>query len=485
MFGGPRFNGTKLKVNLKLAINRSTMLQKKKENQGNTNKKEVAKLLEREKPELARIKTEQIIRDDYMIETLEIMEVYFNLLVSRFGLIEANKICDQGIREAVSTILWATPYLQSEIPEMKACANFLGTRYGKEFVQDAMENRSETVSPRVIKKLQVTTPSSPIVEGYIQAIALSYNIPYVEPLEPLPDHLADGGFGAEMFPDAPTGMPPTNGNGFGGGGGYGGGGGMPAGGGFGNPGYGGPGVPQANVDALFPPAPGIYPPQQPQQDVYPPMQPQQPIYPPMQPQQPVYQEVYPPEQPQVYQPPPMEKQPSAPPPVEYAPEKPGFPSAVPPSRAGSVAPQLQPPANPAAYLEVAPSPPRPDPAVVVAVAPEADFPIGFAEPPRYNEAEPKALPSGDIPSPLSSGGLADADIGSQEADPMAGFPMPPGMVEPAAQAAPTAPPGGIPDVPAEDPEANPTVGEESAVPDFDELLNRFHALKSDDAPNGE
>jgi len=30
MFGGPRFNGTKLKVNLKLAINRSTMLQKKK-----------------------------------------------------------------------------------------------------------------------------------------------------------------------------------------------------------------------------------------------------------------------------------------------------------------------------------------------------------------------------------------------------------------------------------------------------------------------
>lgn len=43
---------------------------------------------------LARIKTEQIIRDDYMIETLEIMEVYFNLLVSRFGLIEANKYGD-------------------------------------------------------------------------------------------------------------------------------------------------------------------------------------------------------------------------------------------------------------------------------------------------------------------------------------------------------------------------------------------------------
>lgn len=261
-----------------------------------------------------------------------------------------------------------------------------------------------------------------------------------------------------MFPDAPTGMPPSKGGDFGGGG-YGGG------GGFANSGYGGPGVPQANVDALFPPAPGIYPPQQPQQqqEIYPPMQPQQPIYPPQQPLQP-----------QVYQPPPMEKQPSAPPPVEYAPdEKPGFPSAAPPSNAGWVEPQLQPPANPAAYLEVAPSPPRPDPIA----------PIAFTEPPSYNEAEPRSVPSGDIPSPLS--GLGDADIGFQEADPMAGFPMPPGAAEPVAYAAPTAPAGGIPDVPAEDPEANPTVGEESAVPDFDELLNRFHALKSDDASNGE
>jgi hypothetical protein len=41
--------------------------------------------------ELARIKTELIIKDDYLIETLEILEVYFNVVLSRMGLIERQK----------------------------------------------------------------------------------------------------------------------------------------------------------------------------------------------------------------------------------------------------------------------------------------------------------------------------------------------------------------------------------------------------------
>ena len=47
-------------------------------------RKEIAKLLERDKGELARIRVEQIIREDYIIETLEILELYCSLLVSRF-----------------------------------------------------------------------------------------------------------------------------------------------------------------------------------------------------------------------------------------------------------------------------------------------------------------------------------------------------------------------------------------------------------------
>lgn len=400
------------------------MLQKKKENQGQVNKKEVAKLLEKEKGELARIKTEQIIRDDYMIEVLEIMEVYFNLLVSRFGLIEASKVCDPGITEAVCTILWATPYLQSEVSELKAVAGFLGNRYGKEFVQDALENKSGTVSERVIKRLRVSTPTSHIVEAYIQAIAKTYNIPYVEPLEPLPDNLVDGGFSADMFPDAPATL--------GGGDNYGGkpGGGLPS---------------QAGLDNLFPPAPGgAYPPQQSHVPYEPPT-----VYPPMQPAP----DLYPPTKPS-FQP---EKPPSAPPPASYPAEKPVYPPDNTPSTVAGMevpAPHSQynvdgqilgtqgvPPDSTTtptstAYIDVQPSPPR-DP---------SGPPPGYPQPSGMKVAPPPA----ELPSPPPN---LDAS-----------FPMPPGV-------------GGV-GVPDAAPQSS--VGEESNVPDFDELLTRFHALKTDE-----
>lgn len=380
------------------------MLQKKKENQGQLNKKEVAKLLEKEKGELARIKTEQIIRDDYMIEVLEIMEVYFNLLVSRFGLIEATKVCDPGITEAVCTIMWATPYLQSEISEMKAVSVFLASRYGKEFAQDTMENKSGTVSERVIKKLQVSTPSSQIVEAYIQAIAKTYNIPYLEPLEPLPDSLVGGGFGAEMFPDAPTGFgpPPSNGSGGGGGGG------MPM-----PPGpvsyQAGPSSfdPSASntssgsqLDGLFPPAPSSYP-----QQTYPPQN-QEPLI-----------DLYPPEKPS-NEPMPATAPPAAP-----------LDNSVPPMSYLDSAPP------PVSYMEVPPSPPKP--------AQETE---DKAAPPGYGSVDDKPVaPQDSMPSPPLDGDS---------------FPMPPGGASVGA--------------------ASSTIGEESNVPDFDELLNRFHALKSDE-----
>ena len=66
------------------------MLQKKKENQGVLSRKEIATLLGKNKEELARIRVEQIIRDDYVVEVLEILELYCTLLTSRFGLIEVR-----------------------------------------------------------------------------------------------------------------------------------------------------------------------------------------------------------------------------------------------------------------------------------------------------------------------------------------------------------------------------------------------------------
>lgn len=148
------------------------MLQKKKENQGVVARKEIAKLLERDKGELARIRVEQIIREDYIIETLEILELYCSLLVSRFGLIESVKTCDPGLREAVATLIWVTPHLQGEVTELKAIAGSLQARYGKEFVQECLHNKPKHgevgpgwVSERVIVKMTTYQPKPELVDG--------------------------------------------------------------------------------------------------------------------------------------------------------------------------------------------------------------------------------------------------------------------------------------------------------------------------------
>lgn len=97
---------------------------------------------------------EHIIREDYMVEAMEILELYCDLLLSRIGLIQSmkyvtlsagaalikhrskhcvlvvitlllvlNRELDPGLQEAVSTLIWAAPRLQSEVCELKVVSS--------------------------------------------------------------------------------------------------------------------------------------------------------------------------------------------------------------------------------------------------------------------------------------------------------------------------------------------------------------------------
>lgn len=209
-FFGPKYEPQKLKLNLKLVITRLQMLQKKNENQGLLARKEIAALLEKGKIDLARIKVEQVIRDDYMIEAMELMEMYANLLESRFGLIAVSKPCDEGIREAVMTLIWVTPRMEASIGEFKAISQYLTARYGKEFADLALENRdNKCVNERVIKKLSVHAPEARIVDGYLANIAQTYKINWCPPNAIDADMIGMGSaghsIGSDAFPSPPGG----------------------------------------------------------------------------------------------------------------------------------------------------------------------------------------------------------------------------------------------------------------------------------------
>lgn len=50
-----------------------------------------------------------------MVEALELVEMYCDLLIARFGLISNMKELDEGLSEAVASLIWVAPRIQSDI----------------------------------------------------------------------------------------------------------------------------------------------------------------------------------------------------------------------------------------------------------------------------------------------------------------------------------------------------------------------------------
>ncbi|XP_034656676.1 IST1 homolog isoform X2 [Drosophila subobscura] len=174
---GPNYN--KLKTNLRLALNRLKLLEKKKAELTQKSRKEIADYLATGKTERARIRVEHIIREDYLVEAMEMVEMYCDLLLARFGLITQMKELDSGIAEPVASLVWVCPRLQSDIAELKIISDIFITKYGPQFAE---HNRTATgdhsVSEKLMHKLTLQAPPKLLVENYLIAIAKNYNIEY-------------------------------------------------------------------------------------------------------------------------------------------------------------------------------------------------------------------------------------------------------------------------------------------------------------------
>ncbi|XP_019629459.1 PREDICTED: IST1 homolog isoform X1 [Branchiostoma belcheri] len=175
MFGGG-FRGNKLKTNLRLSINRLKLLEKKKTELAQKARKEIAEYLANGKDERARIRVEHIIREDYLVEAMELIEMYCDLLLARFGLIESMKTVEQGLQEAVSTLIWAAPRMSTEVQELKVVSDQLCAKYGKEFGKLCRNNEIASVNERLMHKMSEQAPPRILVERYLIEIAKANNV---------------------------------------------------------------------------------------------------------------------------------------------------------------------------------------------------------------------------------------------------------------------------------------------------------------------
>jgi len=62
---------------------------------------------------------------------------------------------DSGLEEPISSILWATLRLQSEVQELVIVSEQLTLKYGKEYAQSCRANALNTVNEKLLHKLSV------------------------------------------------------------------------------------------------------------------------------------------------------------------------------------------------------------------------------------------------------------------------------------------------------------------------------------------
>lgn len=171
-------NLSKLKTNLRLAVNRLKLLEKKKTELAQKARKEIADYIAGGKYERAKIRVEHIIREDYLVEAMEVVEMYCDLLLARFGLIQQMKTLDEGLSEAISSLIWVAPRLQADVAELKIIAEQLTQKYGKQYAMACRDNAVQTVNEKLMHKMGVQAPPKILVEQYLFEIAKSHNVPY-------------------------------------------------------------------------------------------------------------------------------------------------------------------------------------------------------------------------------------------------------------------------------------------------------------------
>ncbi|XP_003384586.1 PREDICTED: IST1 homolog [Amphimedon queenslandica] len=210
----PAFKEQKLKANLRLCINRLKLLEKKKTEQALKARKEIADYIKGGRLERAKIRVEHIIREDYLVEAFEIIELYCDLLLARMGMLITMKYCEESLIEAVQTLIWVSPRLCADVQELGVVEHQLEIKFGKEFATQARSNAAQVVNKKVVHRLGVEAPSKALVENYMVEIAKNYKVEY----QPDPTAFIDPAeFSAD--PDEKPYMPGGDDDGYGGGGG--------------------------------------------------------------------------------------------------------------------------------------------------------------------------------------------------------------------------------------------------------------------------
>ena len=194
-----------------MAVSRFQIASNKKSALLKQNMRACAVLLAEDPPkeEKARIKAEALIRDDYMIEAFDILSLNCELLSERIKLIAFSKECPPDLVSCVSTFIYASPRV--DIPELQEVRRQFRAKYGKQFEEDALNNKGGVLNERVVTKLSVQPPAAYLVQTYLERICEKFEVDWSPTVRLSVDEM-----GEPMAPPVGFSVPIAQGTGLGG-----------------------------------------------------------------------------------------------------------------------------------------------------------------------------------------------------------------------------------------------------------------------------
>lgn len=128
--------------------------------------------------------------------------MFCDLLLARFGLITQLKELDEGISEAVASIIWVAPRLQADVAELKIISDMLTAKYGKPYADSCRASvPPSNVSEKLQHKMSIQAPPKLLVEKYLIEIAKIFNIDYEPDQSIMKDEQRPDGFLIDLGAD--------------------------------------------------------------------------------------------------------------------------------------------------------------------------------------------------------------------------------------------------------------------------------------------
>ncbi|CAN0876394.1 IST1-like protein [Linum grandiflorum] len=188
ILGRNNFKTYKFKALSNLAVSRLAIFKNQRQAKLNHAHSDVLELLRLGHRDRALLRVEHLIKEQNMLEVYGMMEDYCNLLVERVHLLEQERVCPDELKEAISSLLFASSRC-GDFPELHEMRLVFTSRYGKDFAASAVELRNNCgVNRRMMQKMSTRQPDLETRTNLLREIASQNNIAF-ELDEPSPSSL--------------------------------------------------------------------------------------------------------------------------------------------------------------------------------------------------------------------------------------------------------------------------------------------------------